>query len=238
MKVLSQDQQLECLRGFYHKNYESYRDRNPDRVAGTCEWFLRHREYREWKEKEASSLLWVSADPGCGKSVLAKFLVEYLREEKKPGKSRPEFVCHFFFKDDNDEQRSSLFALRALLHQIFSDDKALLRHAFPVFQDKGHAMFEDFDSLWDIFSCIAKDPSATNLLLILDALDECEKKSQSQLLKRLNRLYQERPLEQKPFFKVILLSRPENIINHSFSKNIATVRLRGEDQTGPISEDV
>ncbi|GKU22800.1 unnamed protein product [Fusarium langsethiae] len=235
---LSYDQQLECLRGFYHKNYESYRERNPDRVAGTCEWFLRHPEYREWRNKEASSLLWVSADPGCGKSVLAKFLVEFLRKEKKAEKSRPEFVCHFFFKDDNDEQRNSLFALRALLHQIFTNDKALLRHAFAVFESKGQAMFEDFDSLWDVLSGIANDPSATNLLIILDALDECEKNSQSQLLKLLNKLYEHKKLDQKPFFKVILLSRPENVIKYSFRKNVATVRLRGEDQTGSISEDV
>ncbi|KAM0228216.1 hypothetical protein ACHAPO_010864, partial [Fusarium lateritium] len=235
---LSYEQQLECLRGFYHKNYESYRERNPDRVAGTCEWFLRHPEYREWRNKDASSLLWVSADPGCGKSVLAKFLVDSVRKEKKAEKSRPEFVCHFFFKDDSDDQRSSLFALRALLHQILTDDKALLRHAFTVFESKGNAMFEDFDSLWDVLSGIANDPSATNLLIILDALDECEKNSQSQLLKHLNKLYHAKPLSKKPYFKVILLSRPENVIKYSFSRNIATVRLRGEDQTGPISEDV
>ncbi|KAL6915563.1 hypothetical protein FSST1_007058 [Fusarium sambucinum] len=238
MKDLSYEQQLECLRGFYHKNYESYRERNPDRVAGTCEWFLRHPEYREWRNKDASSLLWVSADPGCGKSVLAKFLVDSVRKEKKAEKSRPEFVCHFFFKDDSDDQRSSLFALRALLHQILTDDKALLRHAFKVFESKGNAMFEDFDSLWDVLSGIANDPSATNLLIILDALDECEKNSQSQLLKHLNKLYHAKPLSKKPYFKVILLSRPENVIKYSFSRNIATVRLRGEDQTGPISEDV
>ncbi|KAF5573000.1 ankyrin repeat [Fusarium pseudocircinatum] len=235
---LSQDQQLECLRGFYHKNYESYRNRNPDHVAGTCEWFLRHPEFRKWRSKEASSLLWVSADPGCGKSVLAKFLVSFLRQEKNTRQLRPEFICHFFFKDDNEEQRSSLFALRALLHQIFSVDKTLLRHAYAVFESKGQAIFDDFDSLWDIFSGIAKDPLAPNLFIILDALDECEKTSQSQLLESLNKLYQEKALDKTPFLKTMLLSRPENVIKYSLSRNAAILRLRGEDQTSSISEDV
>ncbi|KAG8362371.1 hypothetical protein FVEN_g226 [Fusarium venenatum] len=103
---------------------------------------------------------------------------------------------------------------------------------------KARSCFEEFHSLWDILSSIAKDPSATNLLIILDALDECAKNSQSQLLKHLNKRYHEKVLKEKPLFMVILLSRPENMIKYSFSQNVAAVRLRGEDQTGPISEVV
>lgn len=187
--------------------------------------------------KESSSLLWVSADPGCGKSVLAKFLVEHLKQPESK-QDRPELVCHFFFKDDSDEQRNSVLALRALLHQIFSDNKALLRHAFLAFESKGLAMLNDFESMWDILSSITMDSEATNLLIILDGLDECEKVSQTKLLTSLNKLYRQKTLNEKPFFKVILLSRPENNIKSSFSHNLATVRLRGEDETEAISGDV
>ncbi|KAK2599136.1 hypothetical protein QQS21_005397 [Conoideocrella luteorostrata] len=235
---LSEPEQRECLRGFYHENYESYRNRNPDRIAGTCEWFLRHPEYRNWRTKESSGLLWVSADPGCGKSVLAKFLVEHLRKPESK-QDHPELLCHFFFKDDSNEQRSSVLALRALLHQIFSDDKALLRHAFPVFESKGMAMFHDFESMWDILSSVAMDPEATSLLIVLDALDECETASQMKLLTSLNKLYNHKAVRsEKPFLKVILLSRPENNIKCSFNNSVETVRLRGEDETEAISGDV
>ncbi|KAI0109159.1 hypothetical protein GGR51DRAFT_570018 [Nemania sp. FL0031] len=234
---LKREEQVECLRSFYHGNYESFRNRNPDRVANTCEWFLRHPEYSRWRMNESSSLLWVSADPGCGKSVLAKFLVEHLRLPKSE-EARPELVCHFFFKDDNDGQRSAVLALRALLHQIFINDPAMLRHAFNPFQSKGRVIVDDFESLWGILSSIVSDPEAPNLLFILDALDECEKGSQRNLLEGLNRLYNRSTLTTNPFFKTIILSRPENNIKSSFSHNLATVRLRGEDEAEAISKDV
>ena len=234
--ALTKEEQQKCFRSFYQGNYQSFMDRNPDRVADTCEWFLRHPQYLDWRKKESSSLLWVSADPGCGKSVLAKFLVEHLRETKSE-KGRPELVCHFFFKDDNDEQRSAVLALRALLHQIFVHDKALLRHAFKAFEAKGQSIFDDFDSLWTILSELASDPEATNLLLVLDALDECEV-AQANLLRSLDKFYSQRNLSVKPFLKIILLSRPENIIKASFRRNLATIRLRGEDEADAINKDV
>ncbi|KAH7129085.1 hypothetical protein EDB81DRAFT_728975 [Dactylonectria macrodidyma] len=235
--ILSPHEQLQCLRGFYHKNYESFRDVNPDRVTGTCEWLFRHRDYQRWRNKESSDLLWVSADPGCGKSVLAKFLVEHLRWPERD-QELLELVCHFFFKSESDDQHDSVLALRALLHQIFSSDKSLLRHAFPAFESKGTEMFNDFESMWDILSSVARDPKAMDLLIILDALDECKNISQARFLKYLNKLFSLKATNKKPFLKVIIFSRPDNGIKRSLSGNRAAVRLRGEDETEAISKDV
>jgi hypothetical protein len=67
--------ELKCLQILRTSDYEQFKDRNPDRLEGTCEWFLQHERYHEWQQKE-SGLLWVSADPGCGKSVLARSLID------------------------------------------------------------------------------------------------------------------------------------------------------------------
>ncbi|KAJ5663650.1 hypothetical protein N7507_004381 [Penicillium longicatenatum] len=226
-----------CFQNLYFNNYESFRDRNPDRVVGTCDWFLKHGEYQKWRAQARSSLLWVSADPGYGKSVLAKFLVEHLRQSKSED-GRPELVCHFFFKCDSDEQRKTVYALRALLHQIFIDDPALLRHAFSSFESKDTAMVDDLDTLWDIFVAVVSDREATNLLCILDGLDELERRSQGDFLERLNKLYNKKDPLARPFVKTIVLSRPENLIKTCFTRNVATVRLRGENETEAISKDV
>ncbi|KAI0423611.1 hypothetical protein F5Y09DRAFT_348659 [Xylaria sp. FL1042] len=63
----------EFLRPLYTSPYEDRKNRNPKRADGTCECFTAHRLFQNWR-REPSSLLWVSADPGCGKSVLAKYL--------------------------------------------------------------------------------------------------------------------------------------------------------------------
>jgi ankyrin repeat domain-containing protein 50 len=101
-------------RSLYSSNYKQYKDRNPKRVEGTCEWFLEHPKYRNWLEAESSQLLWISADAGCGKSVLASFLVKKLTNDIS---DKDTTVCSFFFKDDNTEQRISPLAFSALVHQ-------------------------------------------------------------------------------------------------------------------------
>src|SRR5947207_3768346 len=111
-------EETKCLQYLYSSDYESHRRRNPDRVQGTCEWFLRHGKYQYWSQEQKSSLLWVSADPGCGKSVLASFLVDELKSPESQ-RDLSGTVCFFFFKDDNDKQKSAAFALCALLHQLF-----------------------------------------------------------------------------------------------------------------------
>ena len=54
--------------------YQAHKDLNPERVGGTCQWVLNHEQFLAWRNNQDVKLLWVAADAGCGKSVLAKFL--------------------------------------------------------------------------------------------------------------------------------------------------------------------
>ncbi|RVD83769.1 uncharacterized protein DFL_005548 [Arthrobotrys flagrans] len=65
-------------------------------------------------------MLWVSADPGSGKSVLAKYLVDCVLSTE----SRT--TCYFFFKDDFKGQRSAATALYCILFQLFNKKRSLL----------------------------------------------------------------------------------------------------------------
>jgi DNA polymerase III delta prime subunit len=49
---------------------------NRRRIPNTCEWFRTDKRYKEWLSSDDVPLLLVSAPPGCGKSVLAAYLVE------------------------------------------------------------------------------------------------------------------------------------------------------------------
>jgi len=70
------ERHAQCHQTFKTSSYENHKDINPLRVAGTCQWVLNHPKYREWHESSSDDLLWISADPGCGKSVLAESLVK------------------------------------------------------------------------------------------------------------------------------------------------------------------
>src|SRR5690348_12943644 len=101
-----------CHQTLKTSQYEQHKDINPPRVSGTCQWVLTHKRYLKWHESALDDLLWISADPGCGKSVLAKSLID---NEFQNTDSHT--VCYFFFKD-NDEQDNIATALCALLHQL------------------------------------------------------------------------------------------------------------------------
>jgi Heterokaryon incompatibility protein (HET) len=60
-------EELECLRVLRTTDYEQFKNRNPSRLEGTCQWFLQHNNFKSWQHRDTSSLLWVSTDPGCGK---------------------------------------------------------------------------------------------------------------------------------------------------------------------------
>ncbi|KAJ5051341.1 hypothetical protein NUH16_003480 [Penicillium rubens] len=62
------DQQRRCYQVFKIVNYAEQKDINPKRAKGTCRWAFQSSEYIRWWESNCNNLLWVSADPGCGKS--------------------------------------------------------------------------------------------------------------------------------------------------------------------------
>ncbi|EQL30911.1 hypothetical protein BDFG_06673 [Blastomyces dermatitidis ATCC 26199] len=59
-----------------HRGCNINKNRVEDRVEGTYEWFLGHNNFRKWLKQEESGPVLVSADPGCGKSVLTKYLID------------------------------------------------------------------------------------------------------------------------------------------------------------------
>lgn len=75
--------------------YEWYKDRIKERVKGTCKWFLNQADFEDWTRRD-SGLLIVTADPGCGKSVLAKYLIEHELPTRLSAT-----ICYFFFKDSD-----------------------------------------------------------------------------------------------------------------------------------------
>src|SRR5438309_1316925 len=79
--TISSGKQAEILQCLYKSAYESHRRRVREPVEGTCTWVTEHPKYTEWMEKKSAGLLWLSADPGCGKSVIASFLVGHLKNK-------------------------------------------------------------------------------------------------------------------------------------------------------------
>ena len=205
--------------------YRDRKDRNPDRVSGTCEWFVAHKFFQEWQKSKSSRMLWVSADPGCGKSVLAKYLVDSVL---KSTESRT--TCYFFFKDDFDDQRSVVSALCCILHQLFKQKRILLSDPiFEQFETEGESIFSSFIELWDALISAVENKDAGEIICILDAFDECEDHGRSQLAQALCKLY---GIRRNFNLKFLLTSRPYGGIRRDFQPlhalELPIIHLRGE----------
>ena len=218
-------------------DYDSHRERVPSAVQGTCTWYLQHERFIDWETEKRSSLLWVSADPGCGKSVLSSFLVERLQSAESQA-TLPGTVCFFFFKDDSEEQKTAVLALCALLHQLFKTNNSLIGHAMEEFKSKGKRFTQDFSSLWKIFTGAVADSG--NVICVIDALDECERLSRNILLNSLVKFYSDANADKGTsggYLKIILTSRPYQSIGDNLH-NLPRIRLRGEDETIAVTADV
>lgn len=227
---------LECLRCLT-SNYREGKDRNEQRVPETGEWFLEHPKFLRWRENESGNLLWVSADPGCGKSVLSRALVD---EGLLSLDIRKVSVCYFFFKDDDPSRQSGAEALSAILHQLLIQKPTLLQHAKSSFENNGEMLRTMFNELWDILMKCATDPQAGEIVCVLDALDECKKPAREDLVTQLSRFYSAQD-KAKTHLKFLITSRPYYDIELSFNSSIddiSTIQLEGEYESEKISKEI
>ena len=94
-------------------------------------------------------------------------------------------ILHFFFKLTDNDKNSVLAVTRSLLYQLYSLFPATLSTEIIALRDnsgKERALSEQ--GLWDLFVKHTKE--LTNLIIILDALDECN--GVDVLLRRLSSL--------------------------------------------------
>jgi ankyrin repeat domain-containing protein 50 len=227
---------MEILRKLNKSPYRDQKERNPDRIPGTCEWFVAHDLFRDWRESRSSTMLWVSADPGCGKSVLAKYLVDsVLATESRT-------TCYFFFKDDFEDQRTVISALCCTLRQLFIQKRILLSEVIlEQFESGGETFTSSFWELWDTLLRAAEDKNAGEIVCLLDAIDECDDRGRSVLAEALCKLYS----TWRNFnLKFLLTSRSYGAIRQGFQPldipGLPVIHLSGENdvEMKKISQEI
>ncbi|KAF7510248.1 hypothetical protein GJ744_006944 [Endocarpon pusillum] len=231
------DQDRKCHVAFKIDNYEQQKDINIDRAIDTCQWVFGNEKYVEWHQSSTASLLWISADPGCGKSVLSKSLVDHELQN-----TTTHIVCYFFFKD-NERQDKLNIALCALLHQLFDSQRHLLRYATPAYEKNGDKLCQEESELWRILLAATADPKAPNVTCILDALDECRNDDRRRLIKMLSQFHinSSSPHQRSNWLKFLVTSRPYDDIQQTFQETISSlpaIRLRGEEENEQIRNEI
>lgn len=228
-------EERECHQSLKTSPYQAYKDRNPLRVPGTCQWVLSHPQFCEWHSGQGGTLLWISADPGCGKSVLCKSLVD-----QDLGGHGHISICHFFFKD-NGEQDSLAPAMCAILHQLFAQQPQLLRHAISAWHRDGSRLQYETQELWRILTACAADPDASPIICVFDALDECRDTDRRLLIDKLCETQRNPSDRFQQNLKILVTSRPYDNVQRWFAPTTAQwpqIRLRGEDENDQIHQEI
>ncbi|KAL6690214.1 hypothetical protein J3F84DRAFT_405362 [Trichoderma pleuroticola] len=212
--------------------YKWYKTRVEERVKDTCLWFLNHKHYREWLQQESGPLL-VTADPGCGKSVLAKYLIDHSLLQLAT-------VYYFFFKDQ--DQNTSRQALYALLHQLFLQKPPLIKHTMPQFNKDRHTLINSTQSLWEILQNAINNPEAGPIIIILDALDKYAKPEFMDLMRNMeSQFHSNRSSKRENKLKYLLTCWPYKEITsqfHGLLQNFPNIRIPGEEESESISQEV
>ncbi|KAL2871688.1 NACHT and TPR domain protein [Aspergillus lucknowensis] len=143
------------------------------RIPGTGDWVRDEDIFKAWLNKE-TPVIFVSGNPGAGKSYLSTNIISFLRE-KYPRHVQSTLlisVGYFFFKDDNPDTRSFHQALRDLAFQISRNDPVYHKYIATV-QD--YEKINTLQSAWRLLFAeyFLKKPNVeSNVYILFDGVDE------------------------------------------------------------------
>ena len=223
-------------------DYEEHKNFNPKRVLGTCEWFLHSREFLEWRDATDSRILWVSAGPGCGKSVLSRCLID---ERHVCPSARASTICYFFFRDGQAERERGANALKAISHQLLKQHPRshLMEYLLPRYEEHGDKLGGMFGELWKSMLEILSDPTTGEVVWVLDALDECTDFERTRLLDCLTEIYSSENFQNNESIKlkILITSRQYHDIEVRFRRltgKAGYIQLDGDERSEEISQEI
>jgi ankyrin repeat protein len=233
--MLVTEDERNCIKSLYLADYATKLDEIPAREPGTCEWVLCHRNLREWADIGRSALLWLSGNPGCGKTVISSFLIESFRKSN-------DTVVYFICDNKHADFRTKESILGSLLHQLIVSNPILVRHATAHYKYKKESIASSAATLWAIFEDILRGEDIATVYCILDALDECEDETRKWILRKLSRLFSVR-LDGRAHgskgtghLKMVITSRPWEDVELGLA-GASKIRLRTEDEAN-INHDI
>jgi len=178
------------------------------RVTGTCRWITQKWRYQSWLHG-STHLLWISGDPGTGKTMLSIFLTEELERVSQQKRHNAELL--FFFCSHQDEKLNTAVAiLRGLLYQIVVKRPKLIKHVLPYLEtpERAQLTLSSLETLWITFRRVIQDVDLGKMFCVLDGLDECDADSTSLLVAKLVELFTLNDSQiTNGAFKIVIVSR-------------------------------
>ncbi|CAD6446227.1 e13f86a5-3efc-43ce-a537-5658ff5fbd22 [Sclerotinia trifoliorum] len=170
------DQQNRCLAALRTTDPQMDKKRIEETKGGLFEnvsnWIFDNKDFKQWRYNQDSCLLWIKGDSGKGKTMLFCGIINELE------RSDETILAYFFCQDTDIRINSATAVLRSLIYMLINRQSALSSYLQEKFEVAGEHLFKDtntFTTLSEILIAMLKDKSLKPTILIIDALDECQK---------------------------------------------------------------
>lgn len=164
---------LRIINGDPFRDVDNFIAHQGEPVKGTCEWVLQSEPFRNWASSATSSL-WISGDPGTGKTILAIYI---MKEIARILPSMPNRIMLSSFVGDN-----AIMILWRLIYQLLVLQPALFQLVLTrpaVDRDALEKTLRaySFSTVWGIFEEMITNHVFEDIYCVLDGLDMCEQQS-------------------------------------------------------------
>jgi ankyrin repeat protein len=162
---------------------------------------------------------------------MALYVMNTLAQSRGPH----DIVCRFFCDESRPSQDMSAL-LRALIFQIVSSRRKLLKVVRRASDRGGVQILRQFDTLWNVFIQVVCDSRIGSVTVIIDGIEGYDRKAQAMLIRRISELLRSDAAIQLKFF---ITSRPNAPAFQFVDASLdGLLLLRLEDEQQLIGEDV
>lgn len=207
----------------FHKRLQAIRHVDPKSIAGTIykrkeklidilyEWIFETdvlKSFADWEDEGASRRLWFSGQAGTGKTMLLLGAIKQIQARflSQTGRREPPALIYFFCQSNDDQLNHGAAVLQSLVWMLLCQQPGLMKHLEEKFSSSGDKCIYDRSSIhiWcEIMTNMLRD--CGHILILIDAIDECEEASRELLTSFLEEKLGEQELSH---VKWLITSRP------------------------------
>ncbi|KAF1812865.1 hypothetical protein P152DRAFT_481758 [Eremomyces bilateralis CBS 781.70] len=183
----------DCLNSIGFPDINARRLNIADAHPDTCDWLFQTAEFIEWRDRtdlpNHNGVLWIKGKPGVGKSTLMKHALDHLENIF----ADHSIISYFFNARGGILEKSPLGMLRSIVYQLVNKDAVLYEHFLSMFREKKRLQRQEVpewqeSELKDFIMSEIRQWKRKPLVLLLDALDECNEPNVREVVRFLEDL--------------------------------------------------
>ncbi|KAH7169754.1 NACHT domain-containing protein, partial [Fusarium flagelliforme] len=152
------------------KDKKRIQDTKGGLLRDSYRWILDHAKFQRFRDDPQSRLLWIKGDPGKGKTMLLCGIIDELEEGSNC------LLSYFFCQATETQLSNAASVLRGLIYLLIIQKPSLISYLRSKHDVTGEKLFQGINvwvSLVEILTDMLKDPTLKDVVLVVDALDEC-----------------------------------------------------------------